>query len=198
MNGRYGIHRPWHRPGDQQGSCSGLDASLLPCPRRNDRILSPIRRTIPQDKEATSRTADEQGVPGKDSAVIPVSKQIADAVLGVTRRMESRDRDSLSQAPLLAVSRRLGDGLTLGSARDGQVAEMFALRDHDPQPSAPFGSMRKCPSCNCPRLLSALYHFIVAACMIPMTDHVPSIQSVAVLAAKSVCHPQGRQAGKVY
>ena len=81
------------------------------------------------------RTADEQGIPRENSSIVAVAKEIADAVLRVTRRVQSRRRDTLSDGKLVPVSRRLAHCLAIGATGDGQIAKVFALRRAVCQPT---------------------------------------------------------------
>lgn len=71
--------------------------------------------------EESSTTANEQSVAGEYGSVVAVFEQIADAVLCMTRSMQSLNCDALSYSEGLAMTRSLGDLITVLAADDGEL-----------------------------------------------------------------------------
>ena len=113
------IHRPLCHPVERQESHSRPCASLRGCPRRIDHILCTRSDGIQTNATTSRRTANEKCVSGKDSLVVAIFEEVADAVLCVARRVKCFHLDTLTNGECLAVRRRLGDFGTIFATDDG-------------------------------------------------------------------------------
>ena len=104
------IRKPWYRRAKLPMSGSKPDASLRHCPRRTGRILGQVRAvfTTTPSKIHRQRTANEEGISGENDTLVAILHEIADAILRVTRGMQSADRDSVANLEFLAMCGRLG------------------------------------------------------------------------------------------
>jgi len=72
-------------------------------------------------------TADEQRITREDCPVVPILKQIADAVLSVTRGVQRLHLDSLTDGESLAMARSLRDLVAVLPTDDRNVVRLERL-----------------------------------------------------------------------
>jgi hypothetical protein len=73
------------------------------------------------------RTTNEECISSEDHALLPILHEIADAVLRVTRGVQSADGDSVANLEFLTMYWRLRDRFAVVSSNDGDIPELCQL-----------------------------------------------------------------------
>lgn len=116
--GREYIRRPSYHPAELRESCSKPCPSPRGCPRKIVRNLGAESESAHLAPLLSSRTSDEESVSSKDSFVVPVLEEIANAILSMTRCVQSFHCDAIANLESLAVLRCAGNSRAVLAADD--------------------------------------------------------------------------------
>lgn len=118
--GSCNIHKPLCHPEEQPASRSTPYASQAQYPQRTDHILDSKQISKrPRIRQLAKHTANEKGIARKNSLVIPVLHEVANAILRVARGVQGRHGDAVSDLEDLPVGWGSRNRLAILAANDG-------------------------------------------------------------------------------